>query len=94
MRNGRITMHILDTSRGRPAAGISARLEVQTPGGWHEIGSGVTNDDGRISFDVPKEKTLRGGRHRLRLVVAGDHTSTDLLVDVVPKHTKIFVSDA
>src|SRR5690349_14222982 len=62
-------------------------------GAWDKLGVAKTNDDGRISFEVPKEKTLRGGRHRLRLVVAGDHTSTDLLVDVVPKHTKIFVSD-
>jgi phosphatidate phosphatase PAH1 len=62
-------------------------------GAWDKLGTAKTNDDGRISFDVPKEKTLRGGRHRLRLVVAGDHTSTDLLVDVVPQHTKILVSD-
>lgn len=39
-----LSTHVLDTSRGRPAAGIPVRLE----GGGVVLGEGVTDDDGRI----------------------------------------------
>ena len=39
-----LSTHVLDTSRGRPAAGIAVRLE--SAGGL--LGEGVTDDDGRI----------------------------------------------
>ena len=43
-----ITTHILDVSTGKPAAGISVRLEHQADdGGWKNIGSQKTDDDGR-----------------------------------------------
>ena len=44
-----ITTHVLDTSRGKPAAGIKVVLEVQSGSSWKEIGSGTTSDDGRIA---------------------------------------------
>jgi 5-hydroxyisourate hydrolase len=50
MSVSRITTHILDTTRGRPAAGVAVRLKAEEAGGgWREIGSGVTNEDGRIT---------------------------------------------
>jgi 5-hydroxyisourate hydrolase len=58
-----ITTHILDTVRGRPAAGVAARLEVQEPDGWREIGSGVTNADGRIMDLGPAN--LGAGNYRI-----------------------------
>jgi 5-hydroxyisourate hydrolase len=39
-----LSTHVLDTSRGRPAAGIAVRLE----GAGVVLGEGVTDDDGRI----------------------------------------------
>ena len=43
-----ISTHILDSMRGRPAAGIRVRLEKKTASGlWTGVGSGVTDDDGR-----------------------------------------------
>jgi 5-hydroxyisourate hydrolase len=69
MSVSRITTHILDTTRGRPAAGVSVRLEVQGPdGGWREIGSGVTNDDGRIMDLGPAE--LPVGNYRIEVDIA------------------------
>ena len=45
-----ITTHILDTSRGAPAAGVPVRLEHQASvGEWKQLGSGVTNSDGRLA---------------------------------------------
>ena len=43
-----ITTHILDTSLGRPAAGVPVTLEHSTNGGWHRVGSGATDADGRL----------------------------------------------
>ena len=41
-----ITTHVLDTSRGRPGAGISVMLERRT-GPWELIERGTTDADGR-----------------------------------------------
>jgi 5-hydroxyisourate hydrolase len=43
-----ITTHVLDTSLGRPAAGVPVILEFQKSGGWQEIGKGATDADGRL----------------------------------------------
>jgi 5-hydroxyisourate hydrolase len=60
-----ITTHILDTIRGRPAAGVAVRLEARGPAGWREIGAGVTNDDGRIIDLGPAE--LPAGSYRIEI---------------------------
>ena len=44
-----ITTHVLDTSRGRPAAGILVALEREDgAGGWDAVGRGSTDADGRL----------------------------------------------
>jgi hydroxyisourate hydrolase len=44
-----ITTHVLDTALGRPAAGVSVRLEQRAEAGeWLPLGEGVTDADGRI----------------------------------------------
>ena len=43
-----LTTHVLDTSRGRPAAGVPVTLEVEAAGGWKLVGKATTNPDGRI----------------------------------------------
>ncbi|MEO8720776.1 MAG: hydroxyisourate hydrolase [Ginsengibacter sp.] len=57
----RITTHILDTSKGKPAAGVKVIL-FQLTNDWQLIGSDVTNKDGRIT-ELPQvenstEKTI------------------------------------
>ena len=42
-----ITTHVLDTVLGKPAAGIAVRLEKLESGRWTEMGTGVTDQDGR-----------------------------------------------
>ena len=44
-----ITTHVLDTALGKPASGVPISLEKRDGDTWTEIGSGVTNDDGRIA---------------------------------------------
>lgn len=43
-----ISTHILDTSRGKPAKGVTVRLEQVVGMATTELAQGVTNDDGRI----------------------------------------------
>jgi 5-hydroxyisourate hydrolase len=42
-----ITTHVLDTSRGRPAAGVPVVLERAVNGRWEALGRGTTDADGR-----------------------------------------------
>jgi 5-hydroxyisourate hydrolase len=60
-----ITTHVLDTSRGRPAAGVPVTLEVEAAGGWQLLGKGATNADGRISDLMAEGEALANGVYRL-----------------------------
>ncbi|GAB3956590.1 hydroxyisourate hydrolase [Spirosoma harenae] len=60
-----ITTHILDTSRGKPAEGVSVVL-FQQQREWLEIGRGLTNSDGRITDLLTKEIVLPTGTYKLR----------------------------
>jgi 5-hydroxyisourate hydrolase len=60
-----ITTHVLDTSLGRPAAGVPVVLE--RGGGasqWQVLGHGETDVDGRLST-LLKAEPLRAGTYRL-----------------------------
>lgn len=46
-----ISTHILDTSKGSPAAGIPVKLRLRSGDSWVELGAGKTNVDGRFSFE-------------------------------------------
>ena len=83
---------------------VDVFVERNCGGAWTKLGTGTTTDDGdhatvdgieddggRVYFDLPTP--LPRGRHRIRMVVAGDQTSADLVVDVVPAGTTYFVSD-
>lgn len=60
-----ITTHVLDTSLGRPAAGIAVKLEAGTSdGGWSDLAHGVTDGDGRVR-DLLAAGTLAEGTYRL-----------------------------
>ena len=49
-----VSTHILDTSIGRPAAGVAVQLSVRAAGGadWAAHGASKTDDDGRCK-DLP-----------------------------------------
>lgn len=48
-----ISTHVLDTARGRPAAGVAVTLSVRGPNGWSELVRGTTDVDGRIGSLLP-----------------------------------------
>jgi 5-hydroxyisourate hydrolase len=59
-----ITTHVLDTARGRPAAGLPVVLEqLAVEGGSVELGSATTDIDGRVRDIGPAQ--LEAGRYRL-----------------------------
>ena len=60
-----ITTHVLDTSIGKPAHGISIQLEQNISGNWKKIEDGITNADGRITDLLPEEKITDLGVYRL-----------------------------
>ena len=58
-----ITTHVLDTARGRPAAGVAVRLQRIAGGAAAELGRARTDDDGRIGALGPPR--LEPGTYRL-----------------------------
>ena len=64
--NSPITTHVLDTAHGRPAAGIAVSLDRQLPGGeWRPVGSGATDNDGRLGSLLPDAPEIDAGAYRL-----------------------------
>ena len=60
-----ITTHVLDTARGRPAAGVPITLEIQAGESWRELGRGVTDDDGRLRTLLPDGQRPAAGTYRI-----------------------------
>jgi 5-hydroxyisourate hydrolase len=58
-----VSSHVLDTARGGPAAGLPVRLDRLAGSAPAEVGHGITDADGRVSWLVPDE--LEPGRYRL-----------------------------
>lgn len=56
-----VSTHVLDATTGRPAAGVTVRLESWTANGWAAAGERTTDADGRI----PDLGDPAAGRHRI-----------------------------
>jgi 5-hydroxyisourate hydrolase len=84
-----ITTHVLDLSIGKPAAGISVRLERRnSEGEWVEIGLQNTDEDGRARELTNAAATA--GAHRLTFSVgeyfakrAADSFYEDVIISFV-----------
>src|SRR4051812_28942130 len=64
-----ITTHILDTTKGKPAADVAITLYHQQSHGWIEIAEGITNSDGRIANLLPKDLVLELGVYKMNFKV-------------------------
>jgi 5-hydroxyisourate hydrolase len=59
-----ISTHVLDTTRGSPAAGLALTLYRREPNGdWKEVGQAVTDAEGRVREITDEE--LDAGEYRL-----------------------------
>jgi len=62
----RISTHILDTARGKPAVDVPVKLERQeSTGVWHLLTSARTDSDGRCAQLLPPDHPLPAGPYRL-----------------------------
>jgi 5-hydroxyisourate hydrolase len=59
-----ITTHVLDTSRGRPAADLQIELHKKSGEDWKSVGAGITDANGRCNA-LLGEGHLAAGTYRL-----------------------------
>ena len=88
---GRLTTHVLDTARGRPAAGLALTLSrldpVRAP---QKLVEAVTNDDGRCDGPLLEGEALVPGRYEL-VFHAGPYLAAAGLID--PAQGPAFLDD-
>jgi len=60
-----ISTHVLDTSLGRPAAGVPVRLQRRDGSTWTDVAEQTTNDDGRVAALLPPDATFGPGTFRV-----------------------------
>lgn len=61
-----ISTHVLDTSAGKPAAGVPIVLEIKEPSGqWKELARGTTDNDGRANSLLAENHKLASGSYRI-----------------------------
>ena len=63
-----VTTHVLDTSLGRPAAGVPVELAAAEGEGWRVLATATTDADGRVTDLGPD--VVGPGRYRLRFDTA------------------------
>ena len=87
--HGRLSTHVLDTVRGRPAAGVPVTLHEV--GGWDAVllAQAVTNGDGRTDAPLLAGAPLRIGAYELRFTVGGYFGEADGFLDVIPVRFRI-----
>jgi 5-hydroxyisourate hydrolase len=68
---GAFTTHVLDTSIGRPAAGVAVELEVMAGGGWEPVGAGLTDEEGRLGDLLPEGTEPMAATYRIRFDSGG-----------------------
>ena len=61
-----VTTHILDTTLGKPAKGVTIILYKEENDRWKEIARGVTNQDGRIADLLSTDVILSQGIYKLK----------------------------
>jgi 5-hydroxyisourate hydrolase len=61
-----LTTHILDTTKGKPAQGVSIVLFRLEKDIWKQLITGITNADGRIPNLLNKEVILEPGIYKLK----------------------------
>lgn len=88
-----ITTHILDVSIGKPAAGVSVKLDRQTDDGtWEPVGNQQTDADGRARDLIPEAAAFVTASYRLTFDV-GQYFSANHFKCFYPDVTIIFSVD-
>lgn len=65
----RITTHILDTSAGKPAAGVETELFIMKISNyWELLSSGITDKDGRIKDLLNENIKIQNGTYKMKFI--------------------------
>ena len=85
-----ITTHVLDTSTGKPGAGIAVSLERNADAGWQNIAAGTTDGDGRLKDLIGDSDVFQPGEYRLTFEV-GEYFGSQGVKCFFPTVTLSFV---
>lgn len=72
MAGGRLSTHVLDTARGKPAAGVTIALYRVSGNSHKKLKEVVTNADGRTDAPLLTGAELKEGQYEL-VFFAGDY---------------------
>ena len=81
--SGGLTTHVLDTARGRPAAGVAIELARLAGGAREVLRTVTTNADGRTDEPLMGDGELQAGEYELVFAV-GDYFGERPFLDRVP----------
>ncbi|MEP7111120.1 MAG: hydroxyisourate hydrolase [Ferruginibacter sp.] len=73
-----ITTHVLDTSKGKPAWGITIVLYEQIAHEWFEIAKGITNKEGRLNNLLQEDEELVLGVYKMAFDLKHYFNSDDI----------------
>lgn len=96
---GRLTTHVLDTARGRPAAGLALSLHALDPE-RRLLVEARTNADGRLDAPLLEGEALRPGGYELGFDAAAYHRAQGIelaeppFLDVVVIRFQVADADA
>ena len=82
--SGKLSTHVLDTARGRPAAG----LKIELWSGTNLLTTAVTNADGRTDAPLLAGPAMHPGEYELVFHV-GEYFGTQEFLDRVPVRFRI-----
>lgn len=100
MADGFLTTHVLDTARGRPAAGIRIALFAVSGDTRTKIADAVTNEDGRTDSPILPQDRFEAGTYELiffageYLRATGQADAEPLFLDQVPIRFGVSEPDA
>ncbi|WP_435257764.1 hydroxyisourate hydrolase [Thioclava sp. FR2] len=87
---GRLSTHVLDTARGKPAAGVKIALYRVSGNSHRKIAETMTNADGRTDAPLLTGDDLKEGQYEL-VFFAGDYLRAsgqagegELFLDQIP----------
>ena len=87
----RITTHILDISRGRPASGVTVVLELFSEQSWQILGRGTTDNDGRLRSLLPDDSELAAGATYRLIFYTADYFAAQSLESFYPEVAISFI---
>lgn len=60
-----VTTHVLNTAKGEPGKGIQVTLDIKQEDRFENIGSGTTDEDGRVKDLLANDHQLKTGIYRI-----------------------------